>query len=65
MPTPLEHYAAKYETIRFRREDGILEMTLHTLGDPLRWAPTAHSNLEERGRVNELHPTGKHTGSSR
>lgn len=47
MPTKLQDYATKYETIRFRREDGILEMTLHTNGDSLRWGPAAHANLEE------------------
>ncbi|MPZ44556.1 MAG: enoyl-CoA hydratase/isomerase family protein [Betaproteobacteria bacterium] len=47
MPTQLKDYADKYETIRFRREDGILEMTLHSNGDSLRWGPAAHSNLEE------------------
>jgi hypothetical protein len=32
MPTKLEDYADKFETIRFRREDGILEMTLPAAG---------------------------------
>ena len=47
MATRFEDYANKFETIRFRREDGILEMTLHTNGGSLRWGPAAHSNLEE------------------
>src|SRR5262245_66207150 len=47
MATRFEDYVNKFETIRFRREDGILEMTLHTNGGSLRWGPAAHSNLEE------------------
>jgi enoyl-CoA hydratase/carnithine racemase len=38
-------YAEKFKTIRMRREDGILEMTLHTEGDSLRWGPAAHGDL--------------------
>jgi enoyl-CoA hydratase/carnithine racemase len=45
--TALDGYATKFENIRFRREDGILEMTLHTDGGPLRWGPTAHAELEQ------------------
>ena len=30
-------YADKYSGIRFRRENGVLEMTLHTRGGPARW----------------------------
>jgi enoyl-CoA hydratase/carnithine racemase len=45
--TKYEDYANKFETIRFRREDGILEMTLHTKGDSLRWGPVAHADIEQ------------------
>jgi enoyl-CoA hydratase/carnithine racemase len=45
--TKLEDYAQKYQTIRFRREDGILEMTLHTGGGSLRWGRLPHAELEE------------------
>jgi enoyl-CoA hydratase/carnithine racemase len=45
--TAFDDYAKKFETIRFRREDGILEMSLHTNGDSLRWGPTAHAELEQ------------------
>ncbi len=38
-------YAEKFKTIRMRREDGILEMTLHTGNDSLRWGPAAHGDL--------------------
>jgi len=30
MATKYDDYATKFETIKFRREDGILEMTIHT-----------------------------------
>lgn len=45
--TKLADYADKYKTIRFRREDGILEMSLHTDGGPLRWGRLPHAELEE------------------
>lgn len=40
-------YAEKFDTIRMRREDGILEMTLHTDGGSLRWSRHPHRELEE------------------
>jgi len=40
-------YADKYETIRMRREDGILEITLHSEGDSLRWGRVPHAEIEE------------------
>ena len=38
-------YSESFKTIRMRREDGILEMTLHSEGNSLRWGPVAHSDL--------------------
>ncbi|MEW5984547.1 MAG: enoyl-CoA hydratase/isomerase family protein [Acidobacteriota bacterium] len=38
-------YAEKFGTVRMRREDGILEVTLHTEGASLRWGPAAHADL--------------------
>ena len=45
--TKFKAYANKYENIRMRREDGILEITLHTDGGPLRWGRQPHAELEE------------------
>jgi enoyl-CoA hydratase/carnithine racemase len=45
--TKFDDYAQKYQTIRMRREDGILELTLHTEGGPLRWGRLPHAELEE------------------
>lgn len=45
--TRFDDYAGKYKTIRFRREDGILEMTVHSDGGPLRWGRLPHAELEE------------------
>jgi enoyl-CoA hydratase/carnithine racemase len=45
--TKFEDYAEKYKNIRMRREDGILEMTLHTDGGSLRWGRLPHAELEE------------------
>jgi len=42
-----ENYSSKFETIKLRREDGILEMRLHSDDGPLRWSLTAHDELEE------------------
>ena len=45
--TRFKAYANKYETVRMRREDGILEVTLHTGGGSLRWGRQPHAELEE------------------
>lgn len=41
----LEDYRSKYSHIDFQREDGILEMTLHTDGDSLIWGFEPHEEL--------------------
>jgi len=45
--TKFDDYAQKYQTIRMRRQDGILELSLHTDGGPLRWGRLPHAELEE------------------
>jgi enoyl-CoA hydratase/carnithine racemase len=45
--TALVDYVDKFETIRFRREDGILEVTVHTDGGSLRWGRLPHAELEQ------------------
>lgn len=42
----LADYADRYETIRFERNDGVLEMTLHSKGGEVLWnvSPTGHHN---------------------
>jgi enoyl-CoA hydratase/carnithine racemase len=47
MRTKFDDYRDKYESVNFRREDGILEMTLGTDGGPLQWGRQAHCELEE------------------
>ena len=53
-------YSQRYERVRMRRENGILEMTFHTDGGPLRWGKGAHEDLERafldvgRDRDNEV-----------
>jgi len=42
-----ESYADKYKTIRMERRNGILQMTLHTDGGPLRWGMLPHGELPE------------------
>lgn len=37
-----EEYANKYQTIRMERRDGILQITFHTDGGPLRWGLLPH-----------------------
>ena len=43
----LEDYKDRFKNIRFSREDGILEMTLHTEGNSLRWGFVPHEECEE------------------
>ena len=43
----LEDYANKYQCVRFERRGGILQMTLHTEGDSLRWGFGPHGELPE------------------
>ena len=47
MPTKLEDYADKYQTVRFERRNGILQMTLHTDGGSLRWGFLPHGELPD------------------
>ncbi len=44
----LADYATRYETIRFERTDGVLEMTMHTNGGEVLW------NVSKQGHHNEL-----------
>jgi enoyl-CoA hydratase/carnithine racemase len=41
----LKDYAEKYQTIRMERRNGVLQMTLHTDGDSLRWSLQVHREL--------------------
>jgi enoyl-CoA hydratase/carnithine racemase len=41
------NYSTKYQTVRMERRNGILQMTLHTDGGPLRWGFLPHSELPE------------------
>jgi len=43
----LEDYADRYQTIRFERRNGILQVSLHTDGGPLRWGFLPHGELPE------------------
>src|SRR5438105_5715027 len=43
----LVEYANKYQPLRFQRRDGILQMTLHTGGQSLRWGFLPHGELPE------------------
>jgi enoyl-CoA hydratase/carnithine racemase len=53
-------YSTRYERVRMRRENGILELTFHTNGGPLQWGKPAHEDLERafldvgRDRENEV-----------
>jgi enoyl-CoA hydratase/carnithine racemase len=44
IPT-LDEYAQKYEHIRFEREDGILQITMHSDGGDLLWGFAPHQEL--------------------
>lgn len=46
MPAPrLADYADRFETIRLEREEGILQITLHSDGGPLQWGVLPHEEL--------------------
>jgi len=46
MPEPqLDDYASKYSYVKFKREDGILEMQLHSDGEDLVWGFEPHEEL--------------------
>jgi len=45
--TKFDQYSTKYQTIRMERRHGILQMTLHTDGGPLRWGLLPHGELPE------------------
>lgn len=45
----LSDYQDKYAGIRFAREDGVLEMTLHTRGGPAKWGSSPESLHRELG----------------
>jgi enoyl-CoA hydratase/carnithine racemase len=46
MKTPVfESYREKYENVRMKREDGILEVALHTRGGPLEFNGYVHESL--------------------
>ena len=40
-----EEYAQKYQTARMERRNGILQVTLHTEGQSLRWGFLPHGEL--------------------
>lgn len=42
---PLEEYSKKYEHIKFHREDGILQITMHTDDSDLLWGFAPHQEL--------------------
>jgi enoyl-CoA hydratase/carnithine racemase len=42
-----EDYANKYKTVKMERQDGILQMTLHTDGKELRWNMLPHGELPD------------------
>jgi enoyl-CoA hydratase/carnithine racemase len=45
MKPNFDEYRDRYRHVAMRREDGILELTLHTDGDPLVWGASPHSEL--------------------
>ena len=45
LATPFDEYAKKYENIELVRNDGIVEMTVHSNGKSLVWTAQAHDEL--------------------
>ena len=48
--TRFDDYAAKYQTVRMERRDGILQMTFHTDGGPLQWGLLPHGEFPQAFR---------------
>lgn len=45
MIEPFESYSTKYQRCRLTRQDGIIELCLHTDGGSLKWDPVVHEEL--------------------
>lgn len=45
-----EQYAERYETVRMERRGGILQVTFHTEGGPLRWGALPHREFPQAFR---------------
>lgn len=43
----LETYANKYQTLRMERRNGVLQVTVHTEGQPLRWGLLPHGEFPD------------------
>jgi len=46
---PLNDYQSRYQTIRFERSHGVLELTIHTRGGEALWGTSEHSLHNELG----------------
>jgi len=49
--TILTEYQNKYRNIKFERRDGVLQMTLHTDGEPMQWGAALGSIHEQLGHA--------------
>jgi enoyl-CoA hydratase/carnithine racemase len=47
MPITLADYEGRFQHIEFERQDGILQMRVHSEGGPLRWGRQPHGELVE------------------
>jgi enoyl-CoA hydratase/carnithine racemase len=47
MPTSLSEYANRFENVSLERDDGILQVTLHSAGDSVRWSGAVVDQLQE------------------
>lgn len=45
LSTPFAEYSKKYDNIKFQRDDGILEVTVHTADGSLVWTSGSHDEL--------------------
>lgn len=45
--TDFESYANKYQTLRMERRNGVLQVTVHTEGQPLRWGLLPHGEFPD------------------
>ena len=50
-----DEYANKYKTVRMERRNGVLQVTLHTEGQSLRWGFLPHGELPDANEAQLKH----------
>ncbi len=54
----LDQYANKYQHVRMERQNGILQITLHSDGGSLQWGAGPHRELPQASRIPQIASQG-------